>query len=180
MEQRHLLITGLPGTGKTTLLMELVRRFVHFAPAGFYTEEVRERGERRGFRLTSLDGREGVLADVTFGGPYQVGRYGVDVKGFEAFLASLDLSFRPSRLVFIDEIGKMECLSPLFVRLAGTLLASEKTVVATIARQGEGLIREVKERSDCRLVEVTAANRQALPDELARWLEKRLEGCCRE
>lgn len=171
---RHLLITGLPGTGKTTLLMELVRRFAHLAPAGFYTEEVRERGERRGFGLQSLDGREGVLADVSFGGHHRVGRYGVDVAGFEAFLASLDLLSHPSRLVFIDEIGKMECLSPRFVRLAEALLDSDKTVVATIARKGEGAIREVKGRADCRLVEVTAANRQALPDELALWLEERL------
>ena len=174
MEKRHLLITGLPGTGKTTLLMELARRFAHLAPAGFYTEEVRQRGERRGFRLKSLEGREGLLADVTFGGPYRVGRYGVDVAGFEEFLASLDLPAHPSRLVFIDEIGKMECLSPRFGRLVEPLLASGKTVVATVALRGEGLIREVKRRSCSRLVQVTPANRQALPDELARWLEKRL------
>ncbi len=174
MEKRHLLITGLPGTGKTTLLMELVRRFAHLAPAGFYTEEVRERGTRRGFRLTSLDGREGILSDVAFGGPHRVGRYGVDVAGFEMFLDSLDLPSHPSPLVFMDEIGKMECLSQHFVRLAGILLDSEKTVVATVARQGEGMIREVKMRSDSRLVEVTPANRQALPEELARWLESRL------
>ncbi len=174
MEQRHLLITGLPGTGKTTILMELVRRFSRLAPAGFYTDEVRERGERRGFRLTSLDGREGLLADVALGGPYRVGRYGVDVPGFEAFLDALDLPSQPACLVFIDEIGKMECLSPRFFRLVETLLASEKTIVATVARKGEGVIRKVKERSDVRLVEVTSANRQALPDELARWLEERL------
>ncbi len=174
MKKRHLLITGLPGTGKTTLLAELVRRFAHLAPVGFYTDEVREWGERRGFRLTSLDGREGLLADVAFGGPYRVGRYGVDVKGFESFLAVLDLPSRPGRLVFIDEIGKMECLSPPFVRLVETLLASEKTVVATVARKGEGVIREVKGRPDVWLVEVTPANRQVLPDELSRWLEERL------
>ncbi len=154
--------------------MELVRRFSRIAPAGFYTGEVRERGERRGFRLTSLDGREGLLADVTFGGPYRVGRYGVDVQGVEAFLAALDLPSHPARLVFIDEIGRMECLSPRFVSLVRTLLASEKTVVATVARKGEGVIREVKGRPDVRLVELTPANRQTIPDELARWLEERL------
>lgn len=174
MEKRHLLITGLPGTGKTTLLMELVRRFAHLSPAGFYTEEVREREVRRGFRLQSLDGREGKLADIAFGGPHRVGRYGVDVEGFEAFLSSLDLPSHPSPLVFIDEIGKMECLSPRFVRLAETLFDSGKTVVATVARQGEGLIRNVKGRPDSLLVEVTPMNRQVLPDELVRWLEQRL------
>ncbi len=175
MEKRHLLITGFPGTGKTTLLMALAQRFAHLAPAGFYTEEIRQGGSRRGFRLQSLDGHKGRLADVSFGGPHRVGRYGVDVDGFEAFLASLDLVSHPSRLVFIDEIGKMECLSPYFVRLAGTLLDSEKTVVATIARQGEGLIKRAKSRPDALLVEVTPANRQGLPDELFRWLEQRLE-----
>ncbi|WP_298268532.1 nucleoside-triphosphatase [Geobacter sp.] len=174
MGKRHLLITGLPGTGKTTLLMELVRRFAHLVPAGFYTEEVRERGVRQGFRLQSLDGREGKLADVAFGGPHRVGRYGVDVEGFEAFLASLELPSHPSPLVFIDEIGKMECLSPCFVRLVETLLDSGKTVVATVARQGEGLIRKVKGRPDSHLVEVTAMNRRALADELVQWLEQRL------
>lgn len=174
MEKRHLLITGLPGTGKTTLLMGLARRFAHLTPAGFYTEEVRQRGVRRGFRLLSLDGRVGVLADVAFAGPHRVGRYGVDLEGFEAFLASLELPSHPSALVFIDEIGKMECLSPYFVRLAETLLGSGKTVVATVARQGEGLIRKVKERPDSLLAEVTLKNRQVLPDELTKWLEQRL------
>jgi len=177
MEKRHLLITGLPGTGKTTLLMELAGRFARLAPAGFYTEEVREEGVRRGFRLISLDGREETLSDVTFGGRQRVGRYGVDVAGFETFLASLDLPSHISPLVFIDEIGKMECLSQSFVILAKTLFSSGKTVVATVARQGEGLIREVKLRSDSRLVEVTPANRQTLPEELVRWLEIRLAGC---
>jgi nucleoside-triphosphatase len=176
MEKRHLLITGLPGTGKTTLLMELVRRFARFAPAGFYTEEVRKEGMRRGFRLMSLDGREGTLSDVTFEGYHRVGHYGVDVDRFEAFLVSLELVSNPTSLIFIDEIGKMECLSQRFVRLAESLFCSGKTVVATVARQGEGLIREVKLRPDSRLVEVTPANRQALPEELVRWLEKRLAG----
>ena len=72
----------------------------------------------------------------------------MDLKGFEAFLAALDLVYHTSSLVFIDENGKMECLSQHFVRLLESLLSSGKTVVATIASRGEGLIGEVKLRPD--------------------------------
>lgn len=176
MQKRHLLITGLPGTGKTTLIVKVARRLSRFHPAGFYTEEVRERGERRGFRLTSLDGREGILADVSFTGQGTVGRYGVDIKGFEDFLKALKLPSCPSTLVVIDEIGKMECLSREFVALIGQLLSSGRTVVATVARKGEGLIEEVKARGDVQLIEITRANRDGLADEVTRWLEERLPG----
>jgi nucleoside-triphosphatase len=112
-----------------------------------------------------LDGSEGILSGVNFRGPHRVGRYGVDVEGFERFLDRLDLSSSP--LVFVDEIGKMESLSPRFADLMRKLLDSGKTVVATIAMRGEGLIAEVKKRPDCSLVEVTPANRERLPGELA-------------
>jgi nucleoside-triphosphatase len=174
MTKRHLLITGLPGTGKTTLLVQLARSLAEFGPAGFYTEEIREGGERKGFRLVSLDGREGVLAHVEFRGKERVGRYGVDLKGFETFLAQLDLPSALPPLVFIDEIGKMECLSPRFIDLVRTLLDSGQTVVATVARHGEGLIAAVKGRADCELAEVTPANRERLVEELAGWIMNRI------
>lgn len=175
MQKRHVLITGLPGTGKTTLLVGLAHRLTDLRPAGFYTEEMREEGERQGFRLVSLDGREGVLSHVAFRGPHRVGRYGVDVAGFEAFLDGLDLEGASTSIVFIDEIGKMECLSPRFAKLVREILASGKTLVATVALMGEGLIEEVKERPDCRIVEVTRAGRERLEEDISAWVRERLE-----
>jgi len=176
LKKRHLLITGLPGTGKTTLIARLAKRLTVLHPAGFLTEEIRVGGIREGFRLLSLDGREGILAHVSIQSRNQVGRYGVNIKGFESFLADLDLENCDASIVFIDEIGKMESLSPFFTSLVRRLLDSRKIVVATIALKGGRLIAEVKERSDCEVREVTLTNRERLTEDLTRWILMRSGG----
>ena len=164
---RHTLISGLPGVGKTTLIRELAKRLAEFEPAGFYTEEIRNRsGVREGFRLVTLCGRKLVLSHISQTGSYRVGRYGVDVAGFEELLDDLDLSHSRSRLIIVDEIGKMECFSQRFTEEVSALLDSPKTLIATIALKGEGLIRRVKDRPDCRLIMVTRENRGRLTGEL--------------
>ena len=159
---RNILITGLPGCGKTTLIRSLVHKLWRFGPAGFYTEEMRLLGQRRGFRLVGLNGMEGMLAHADFGTAPRVGKYGVDVPGFENFLRMQKLDQVENRLVFIDEIGKMECLSRNFVDLVRILLDTPKTIVATVALKGGGLIAEVKQRADATVVEVDALNRDRL------------------
>ncbi len=162
MPERHLLITGLPGCGKTTLIERLAENLVDWHPAGFVTREIREQGVRRGFRLIGLEGREGVLSHVRFKGGPRVSRYGVDVAGFEEFLATLDLERSEAPLILIDEIGKMECFSSRFVVLMRKLLDSDRIVVATIAAKGGGFIAEVKQRPDCQLLELRPDSREAL------------------
>jgi len=170
----HILITGLPGVGKTTLIRKLAERLTEYRPAGFYTEEIRgAQGVREGFRLVSLCGRQLVLSHVRHPGPHRVSRYGVDVAGFERLLEELDLRHSPSFLIIIDEIGKMECFSKRFIDLVTLLLDGPKILLATIALKGEGLIRQVKERPDCRLVTITRENRDHLLDELTSELRKR-------
>jgi nucleoside-triphosphatase len=165
---RHVLITGVPGCGKTTLLKNLAHELRRFRPAGFYTEEIRLRGKRKGFRLVGLDGAVSLLADVGLPGVPRVGKYGVAVDRFEDFLNAQKLDQAASPLVFIDEIGKMECLCTRFADLVRRLLDSPKTIAATVALKGGGLIAEVKQRPDAALVEVAPGNRDRLVEDLVK------------
>jgi nucleoside-triphosphatase len=164
--KENLLITGLPGIGKTTFIRSLADELRTFHPVGFYTEEIRKGGQRLGFELISLDGRKRVLSHVGIKSPFRVGRYGVDVKGFEDFLDTLPFFDPESRLIIIDEVGKMECLSQRFRGLLKELLDSTKGVIATIALKGTGLIEEVKRRKDVRVFEISERNRDRLLSEI--------------
>lgn len=141
-----------------------------FSPVGFYTAEIREAGERKGFELISLDGRRGLLSHKEIKSPHRVGRYGVDVKGFDDFLDSIPWADPSTRMVIIDEIGKMECFSEKFKKILRELLDSEKGLLATIAMEGSGLIAEIKEREDVRLFSVTRSNRDSLLSEILKIL----------
>jgi nucleoside-triphosphatase len=165
MIPRAILITGRPGIGKTNLMKKLVVQIKATNVAGFYTEEIREGGARKGFRLRSLSGAEGILAHVSIRGPHTVGRYGVDVEGFEGFLE--EIPFVDADVVVIDEIGKMECLSPRFPSLIRGLMESGKPLIATIAKKGIPFIDEIKRTPGVRLLEVTEANRDTILEEIA-------------
>jgi nucleoside-triphosphatase len=162
LSKKNILITGLPGVGKTTLTKNVWETLKDLRPVGFYTEEIREKGKRTGFELISLDGKREVLSHTDIQTPYRVGKYKVDVKGFEAFLGSVAFLIPSTRLVIIDEIGKMECLSERFKECVIECLNSEKWVLATVALKGGRFIEEVKRRHDIKLFKITQRNRDGL------------------
>jgi len=155
------LLTGLPGCGKTTAIMKIIAGLDCASTAGFYTEEIRESDTRRGFRWKLLNGAGGTLAHVDFKGRFKVGKYGVDVAGFEkSVVPTLDVERTGTKLFVIDEIGKMECLSRKFVEVVRRLFASDKSVLATVAKKGAGLVSEVKNYPTVRLFNLTRGNRE--------------------
>ena len=171
LTKKNILLTGLPGVGKTTLIRKLSEELKNLHPAGLYTEEIREEGFRKGFELISLDGKRGLLYHVEIKSPYRVGKYKVDVKGFEVFLDSIAFFAPETKFIIIDEIGKMECLSLEFKRLIKEILNSEKMIIATIAFKGSGLIEEIKKRNDVRLFKITEKNRDYLLSEILSYLK---------
>jgi nucleoside-triphosphatase len=52
---KRILLTGRPGCGKTTLINRIVSDLA-LPVGGFYTQEIREVGQRVRFKLITLDG----------------------------------------------------------------------------------------------------------------------------
>ncbi len=168
LECVKILLTGSPGCGKTTAIKKIAGGLGRTSVAGFYTEEIRKGGRRKGFRWQRLDGAAGILAHVDIKSRFKVSRYGVDVSGFEKDVVPvLDVNRSDAELFVLDEIGKMECFSKKFVTAVRDLLASDRSVLATVAQKGSGLISEVKEYAGTELITLTKDNRDEVVTDIA-------------
>ena len=113
---KNVLLTGPPGCGKTTVVRRVVERLAGLRLAGFYTQEVRERGSRVGFEAVGIRlGHKALLAHIRFRSRLRVGRYGVEVAALAQLVeAELGGAVGEEDLFVIDEIGRMELLCPEF------------------------------------------------------------------
>lgn len=171
-KQPHiLLLTGTPGIGKTTLFCNVASQLSQYRIGGFYTEEIREAGQRKGFRLVTFNGETGIIAHVNFDHHYRVSKYGVDVEMINHFADTTLTLVDEVDVYLIDEIGKMECFSTVFVKRVETLLNSSKPVIATVAKKGSGLIEKAKQWPGSELWELAHANRDARVTEVSKWLD---------
>lgn len=170
MKQVYLL-TGRPGTGKTSLIKQAVAG-VKGKTGGFYTEEVRSQGIRQGFRLVTLDGQSTILAHINIHSPYRVSKYGVDIDSLDRVgVSSLRQAAKECDLVVIDEIGKMELFSANFRETVLQIINSGKRVLGTIMLNPNPWADEIKRRPQVNLITVTRDNHQRVLAELLLWLE---------
>ncbi len=167
MSPSRILVTGPPGVGKTTLILRVIDLLRHMRLTGFYTEEVRGRTGRTGFQIVTLDGRTARLATAGGKGAPRVGRYTVHLAALELVCED---ALEPSPgvdAIVIDEIGKMECLSPAFVRAARDALSGPVPVLGTVALAGGGFIAEAKRMPGVEVVALSRENRDRLPAEIS-------------
>jgi len=156
--RRNVFITGPPRCGKSTLIEKLIAR-IEKPTIGFFTRQITEKGQRIGFSITTLAGKEGVLAHVNMQGRFKVGKYTVNLLDIDQIAVPSMLPSTPDDVVVIDEVGKMECFSPIFKQVLTKLLDSDHQVIGSIAQKGDKFIREIKARDDVLLFNVSAENR---------------------
>jgi nucleoside-triphosphatase len=165
------LLTGRPGTGKTSLIKAALAGLPVRA-GGFYTEEIRHEGTRLGFRLVTIDGREAVLAHMDFSKRFRVGKYGVDVAALEMVgVAALKKAAGECDLTVVDEIGRMELLSPEFQKAVMELINGGKRVLGTIMLQPNSFADAIKRLPNVRLMTLTRESYQQALEDLRQWLE---------
>lgn len=170
MKQVYLL-TGRPGTGKTSIIKQVVAGFEGKA-SGFYTEEIREQGIRLGFKLITLDGVSTILAHIDIKSRYQVSKYGVDVGALEQVgIPALEKSSQEDDLIVIDEIGKMELFSIKFRDVVSHLIGSGKKILGTIMLKPHPWADAIKQRPEVHLITVTRENPSSVIGELQGWLK---------
>jgi nucleoside-triphosphatase len=167
LKKRVLLLTGVPGVGKTTVLLKTVEALKArgYSVGGMISREVRSCGVRVGFEILDLgSGRRGWLAHINQKIGPQVGKYRVNIEdlnsvGVEAILKAIE----DHDVVAIDEIGPMELFSEKFREAVKKAIECGKLVVGVVHwKARDKLIEEVKKREDTEIITVTYENRNKL------------------
>jgi nucleoside-triphosphatase len=145
----RVLLTGPSGSGKTTVAVRAVDELRSRGEvlAGFVSAEIRRGGRRTGFTIRGIGGLERTMAVRGGPGP-KIGAYGVDIHAFEEVaLLELENGLELGSTLVVDEIGKMELLSPAFRDLVPRLFEAPR-VLATVGELRDPLLDDVRHRGD--------------------------------
>ncbi len=170
-----ILLTAQPRTGKSTAIKKIVNMLGRSNCGGFYTEEIREDGERVGFRICTLKGKTGLLSHVNIKSDYKISRYGVDIKTFENLcINELEeaINSKKVKYIVIDEIGPMELFSSKFKDLLIKLTNSNKPIIGTIFMNSYDWLDDFKKKDNVNIIEITLDNRNELPLQVVEMLAK--------
>lgn len=168
---KNILVTGVPGAGKTTLVREVVRES-GVKPGGYLTRGMPERGVKTRIEIVALTAgvvpERAVFARIDESSPSHTCGMRVSAAELESVGAvALERARGASPLIVMDEIGHMEIVSPRFLNAVIACLESPTPVLGVIKAKGGPFVDRIKARSDIELVELAGGNYAAVKDRVA-------------
>ena len=111
----------------------------------------------------TLDGQQVKLAHLSYKSCFNVGRYGVDLEGFERVaLPVLRVTLQERCIVVVDELGPMEFFSQPFCELVEKIMIGPNPVLGTIVKRSTPFGDRIKEMDGLEMIEVNHENRDGL------------------
>ncbi|MFW9851648.1 MAG: nucleoside-triphosphatase [Candidatus Thorarchaeota archaeon] len=164
---KNILITGLPRTGKTTLVLDIIKEMKKEV-IGFVTKEIRVNNTREGFSIETFSGLNKILASKKYkASKYRVASYGVYIENVDLVVEELTARSMKQKhdFIIIDEIGKMELFSLNFKKFVLKNL-DKKKVLGTIMLRDNEFTRNIKNREDTLVFNLTKENRESVKKEI--------------
>lgn len=161
------LLTAQAGTGKSTILQK-VKDSLDIEMYGIVAKEIRDSdGKRVGFEAVNLEGESKVfmhvsdiVSDIVVGNKYRI-----DIDAINSFVVGeiLKGKDKPNALVLIDEIGRAQSNSEVFMQTIRDIFPSNTNFLGTIVYDPEPWSLEFKNDEEVVLIVVTMENRDYLP-----------------
>ncbi len=161
-----ILLTGHPKIGKSTILENFKKEY-YGSITGIIAHSLEaEDGTRLGFEADNLQGERKIFAHKTLiKSNFVVGnKYFVDVEVIDKFFVpELRKGMKDlHKLILIDEIGRMEAFSKIFLQTVRGVFNSDATVLGTIVYDPETWSLEYKNHPGVVIVTVNEQNRDVL------------------
>ncbi|QOR35180.1 AAA family ATPase [Clostridium sp. 'deep sea'] len=170
--KKKIFITAKPRTGKSTAIKKVVDLIGKENCYGFYTEEIRIDGKREGFKIITMDGREGILASTRSESKVRLSRYGLELDTFEELcISSITNLPNTDKLIIIDEVGPIQMFSESFKKTLIEVIKEPNPIIGTIFFKDHPWIDEFKNRAEVSLIEITFDNRDEIPKKLIEGFE---------
>jgi nucleoside-triphosphatase len=165
-----ILLTGLPKAGKSTILEKFKKNYKGNI-AGVISHAIKaEDGSRVGFEAESMQGERRIFAHKTQIKSDNImgGKYALNVDGINNFIVpEMKKGLEDNNiLVLLDEIGRIQSFSDLFLQTTRDLLNSQAPLLGTIVYDPEPWSLEFKEHPDVVLITVSEENRDTLTEQL--------------
>lgn len=166
---KNIVIAGLPGTGKSTLLKSVLDSYDGMM-AGLITTEIKENEKRIGFKMgihykgANENPFARTIAHVGINSEISVSNYRINVSEINKQASErLRAGFGQNYLLYLDEVGEMQLHSNPFSELAKKYLDAQNICIMTVSKKYKSaFIDAIKNREDIELIELTPENRDGM------------------